>query len=65
MNPTAKTIEQLGCIGDFLCVGGRCHRRFTIFVVLVINPVLLLLLLLVQAGCREKAYTVDSTSDWY
>ncbi len=36
MNPTAKTIEQLGCIDEFVCVGGSCHRRFTIFVVLFV-----------------------------
>ena len=35
MNPTAKTIEQLGFIGGVLCVGGSYHRRFTIFVLVV------------------------------
>jgi hypothetical protein len=37
MNPTAKTIELLDCIGEVLCVGCRCHRRFTIFVVLFVS----------------------------
>ncbi len=41
MNPTAKTIEQLGFIGGVLCVGGSYHRRFTIFVLVV--PVFVLL----------------------
>jgi hypothetical protein len=36
MNPTAKTIEQLGFIGGVLCVGGSYHRRFSIFVVFVV-----------------------------
>jgi hypothetical protein len=38
INPTAKGSELLllGCIGEALCVGGSCHCRFAIFVVLVV-----------------------------
>ena len=36
MNPTAKTVEQLGSIGEVISLGARYHRRFTIFVVLVV-----------------------------
>jgi hypothetical protein len=36
INPAAKTIEQLSCIGEVLCVRGRFHCQFTIFVVLVV-----------------------------
>jgi hypothetical protein len=34
MNPTAKTIEQLGCIDEY--IGGSCHRRIAIVVVLFV-----------------------------
>jgi hypothetical protein len=34
MNPTAKANEVLDCIGQVICAGCRCHRRFMIFVVL-------------------------------
>jgi hypothetical protein len=37
MNPTAKITELLGCIDEVICVGGRGHRRFTIFVVLFVS----------------------------
>jgi hypothetical protein len=36
MSPTAKTIEQLGCIDKVICAGGSLHCRFTIFVVLFV-----------------------------
>jgi hypothetical protein len=37
MNPAAKTIKQLGCIDEYDGVGGSCHRRFSIFVVLFVS----------------------------
>jgi hypothetical protein len=33
MIPTAKGDQLLDCIGKVICVGGSCHRRFSIFVV--------------------------------
>jgi hypothetical protein len=36
MNTTAKTLEQLRCIGEVICVGGSGHRRFTIIFVLFV-----------------------------
>jgi hypothetical protein len=37
MNPTAKITELLGCIDKAICVRGRGHRQFTIFVVLFVS----------------------------
>jgi hypothetical protein len=37
MNPAAKITKLLGCIDEVICVGGRGHRRFTIFVVLFVS----------------------------
>jgi hypothetical protein len=37
MNPTAKITELLGCIDEVICVGGRDHRQFLIFVVLFVS----------------------------
>jgi hypothetical protein len=37
MNPTSKISELLGCIDEVICVGGRGHRRSTIFVVLFVS----------------------------
>jgi hypothetical protein len=31
MYATAKITELLGFVGEVLCVGGSCHRRFAIF----------------------------------
>jgi hypothetical protein len=36
MNPPAKIAELLHCFDGVICVGGRCHRRITIFVVLFV-----------------------------
>jgi hypothetical protein len=36
MNPAAKTIEQLGCIDEYIGVGGSCHRRIASVVVLFV-----------------------------
>jgi hypothetical protein len=35
MDGAAKVNTALGCIGKVLCIGGSCHGRFAIFVVLV------------------------------
>jgi hypothetical protein len=37
MIPAAKGGQLLYCIGKVICVGGSCHRRFTIFVVLSVS----------------------------
>jgi hypothetical protein len=37
INPSCKKGgRQLDCIGEVICIGGSCHRRFTIFVGLFI-----------------------------
>jgi hypothetical protein len=36
MNPAAKTIEQLGCIDEYIGVGGSCHSRIASVVVLFV-----------------------------
>jgi hypothetical protein len=37
MDPPAKITELLDCIGEVIGVGGSCHRRFSIFVVLFVS----------------------------
>jgi hypothetical protein len=37
MNPTAKAVALLDCIREVIGVGGSCHRRFSIFVVIFVS----------------------------
>jgi hypothetical protein len=37
MDPAAKAIEQLGCIDEYIGVGGSCHRPSSIFFVLFVT----------------------------
>jgi hypothetical protein len=57
MNPTAKGGQLLlGCIGEVLWAGGSCHRRFAIFVVLVVLSSLRNLKFLRAEKAAQKAF---------
>jgi hypothetical protein len=34
MNPTAKAVALLVCLGEVICIGGSCHRQFVVLVIL-------------------------------